>query len=55
MLVWRYVFLLVVLTILVLSTLACSIILANKGCFDIGLGKDGLAIHFDPKCSPYKD
>ena len=55
MLVWRYVFLLV-LTLLVLSTLAVSIVLATmNGCFDIGLGPEGLAIHFDPHCGRPKD
>jgi len=48
--IWKSVFLFV-LSLLVLSILAASIMLSTKNaCFDIGLRVDGFTIHFDPHC-----
>lgn len=55
MVIWRYVVLLV-FSILILSTLAASIILASqKNCFDILVGPHGFTIHVDPQCGGSKD
>lgn len=55
MVIWRYVVLLV-FSILILSTLAASIILASqKNCFDMIVGPHGFTIHVDPQCGGPKD
>lgn len=56
MVIWKDIVLVVVLSVLILSILGASIILAtNNACFDIGLRLDGFTFRYDPQCGKPKD
>lgn len=56
MVMWKDVVLAVVLSLLILSILGASIILAtNSACFDIALRLDGFTFRYDPQCGKPKD